>query len=114
MTLVGPHLRAGDPAPDFVLTTAALAPFRLTEAIDDGARNALFIVVPSLDTPVCSAETSTFHRRLSEVPSDVAAFVVSMDLPFAQARWSKANEAQQLTYLSDFRDPVCSAPLTDC
>ncbi len=104
MTLVGPALRAGDPAPDFTLTGGDLAPFTLKDAIDNCAREALLIVVPSLDTPTCSVETSTFHKRLVEVPPDAAAFVVSLDLPFAQKRWADANEATGLTYLSDYRD----------
>ena len=104
MTLVGPALEVGAPAPDFSLSTADLAPFTLQDAIDHGKREALLIVVPSLDTPTCSVETSTFHKRLVEVPPDAAAFVVSLDLPFAQKRWADANEATGLTYLSDYRD----------
>lgn len=104
MTLVGPALRVGEPAPDFLLTTGTLQPFTLAEAIDNGARNALLIVVPSLDTPTCSIETSTFHKRLGEVPANTAVFVVSMDLPFAQKRWAEANTATGLTYVSDFRE----------
>jgi thiol peroxidase len=104
MTLVGPDLRPGEPAPDFRLTDADLGAFTLEEAIDAGARNALFIVVPSLDTPTCSLETATFHRRIGEIPAGAAAFVVSLDLPFAQRRWAAANDAADLTYLSDYRD----------
>ncbi|MGA2394846.1 MAG: thiol peroxidase [Candidatus Lustribacter sp.] len=103
MTLVGTPVRAGDPAPDFQLTSGALAPFTLKEAIDAGARNALFIAVPSLDTPTCSIETNTFNKRLGEVPAGTAVFVVSADLPFAQNRWAAANGAEALTYLSDYR-----------
>lgn len=103
-TLIGPALHVGDPAPEFTLATADLQPYTLREAIDDGKRNALLIVVPSLDTPVCSVETSTFHKRLSEVPAGTAAFVVSRDLPFAQKRWAGENNATGLTYLSDFRE----------
>jgi thioredoxin-dependent peroxiredoxin len=103
-TLVGPALKAGDPAPEFTLATADLQPYTLEEATDGGKRNALLIVVPSLDTPLCSAETSTFHRRLAEIPAGTAAFVVSRDLPFAQKRWATENGATGLTYLSDFRE----------
>ena len=103
-TLIGPELHAGEPAPDFGLTTADLQRFTLNEAIDDGSRNALLIVVPSIDTPTCSIETSTFHKRLAEVPAGTAAFVVSLDLPFAQKRWAAENAATGLTYLSDFRE----------
>jgi thioredoxin-dependent peroxiredoxin len=104
MTLVGPELRTGEPAPEFSLTTTTLVGLTLEEAIDNGARAALLIVVPSLDTSVCALETQTFHQRLSELPDNVAAFVVSMDLPFAQQRWATANDATGLTYLSDYRD----------
>jgi thiol peroxidase len=104
MTLVGPELRAGEPAPDFRLTDADLGAFTLEEAIDAGSRNALFIVVPSLDTPTCSTEATTFHRRIGEIPAGAAAFVVSLDLPFAQRRWAGANGAGDLTFLSDYRD----------
>jgi len=104
MTLHGPELRVGDAAPDFTLTAAGLAPFTLADATAGGTRSALLITVPSLDTPTCSVETSTFHTRLAEVPADVAAFVISADLPFAQARWAEANAAGGLTYLSDYRD----------
>jgi thiol peroxidase len=104
MTLVGPTLHPGDAAPPFTLSSADLAPFTLNDATANGSREALFIVVPSLDTPTCSVETSTFHKRLVEVPPDAAAFVISLDLPFAQKRWAEANDAMGLTYLSDYRD----------
>jgi thiol peroxidase len=102
MTLVGPALRSGEAAPDFTLSAADLAPFTLHDAIAGGTRAALLIVVPSLDTPTCSVETSTFHTRLAELPPDAAAFVISLDLPFAQKRWAQANAAEGLTYLSDY------------
>jgi thiol peroxidase len=104
MTLLGAAVRAGDPAPDFCLTAGDLAAFTLEEALDGGTRNALFIVVPSLDTPTCSAEATTFQRRLLEVPGTSVPFVVSLDLPFAQQRWAAANDAAGLSFLSDYRD----------
>lgn len=104
MTLVGPPVRAGEPAPEFRLTTGAMATFTLEEAIDRGMRNALFIALPSLDTPTCDLETNTFNRRLAEVPANAVVFVVSMDLPFAQNRWAAANNAEGITFLSDYRE----------
>ncbi len=104
MTLVGRRLRVGDPAPDFRLTTAAMQPMTLEEAIDAGNRNALFIALPSLDTPTCNIETNTFKSRIAEVPANAAVFVVSLDLPFAQNRWAAANNAEGLSFLSDYRD----------
>jgi thiol peroxidase len=104
MTLVGTQLRVGDPAPDFRLTTAAMQPLTLEEAIDGGSRNALFIALPSIDTPTCTIETNTFNSRLGEVPAGAAVFVVSLDLPFAQKRWAAANNAEGLSFLSDYRE----------
>jgi thioredoxin-dependent peroxiredoxin len=104
MTLLGPAPRVGDPAPEFRLTSGTLGQFTLEEALDGGNRNALFIALPSLDTPTCDIETNTFNRRLSEVPEGTGVFVISMDLPFAQKRWAGANGAEALSYLSDYRD----------
>ena len=103
MTLVGPEVRAGDPAPEFTLTTAGMAPMTLREALD-GGKGAMFIVVPSVDTPTCSKETLTFHERKNELPSDVKTYVVSMDLPFAQARWAATHKVEGIEFLSDYRD----------
>ncbi len=104
MTLVGRELRAGDRAPAFSVLTTEMKPYTLDDLTDGGKRSALLIVVPSLDTGVCSLEAQTFHKRIGELPSDVRAFVVSRDLPFAMQRWATENGAEKLAYLSDFKD----------
>jgi thioredoxin-dependent peroxiredoxin len=104
MTLLGAELRAGDPAPQFELTAGDLSPVNLDILLDEGRRAALLIVVPSLDTSVCSLESQKFNARLGELPGDVRAAVVSMDLPFAQARWCGAQGEIKLEMLSDYRD----------
>ncbi|MBD5654547.1 MAG: thiol peroxidase [Candidatus Eremiobacteraeota bacterium] len=104
LTLVGPELHVGDAAPDFSLVGSDMKPVTLESALANATRSALLIVVPSLDTPTCSVETQTFHKRLDDLPGTTAAFVVSLDLPFAQQRWAGANDASQLAYLSDYKD----------
>jgi len=104
MTLLGADLHAGDPAPSFTLATTALEPYTLETATDGGTRAALLIVVPSLDTGVCSKETDTFYKRLGELPPGVVACVVSLDLPFAQARWAAEHGAEGLIFLSAYRE----------
>jgi thioredoxin-dependent peroxiredoxin len=104
MTLLGPQLRAGDPAPQFELSAGDLQPVNLDILLDEGKRAALLIVVPSLDTSVCSLESQKFNARLGELPADVVAAVVSLDLPFAMTRWSGAQGEVELTMLSDYRD----------
>ncbi len=64
MTLLGPELRAGDPAPAFGLTAADLSPVNLEYLLDEGQRAALLIVVPSLDTPRLLAGVAEVQRTL--------------------------------------------------
>ena len=104
MTLLGPELRAGAPAPEFALTAGDLSNVNLDVLLDEGSRAALLIVVPSLDTSVCSLESQKFDARVNELPPGVRAAVVSMDLPFAQARWCGAQGDVKLEMLSDYRD----------
>jgi thioredoxin-dependent peroxiredoxin len=104
MTLLGPEPNAGDPAPDFTLTGADLSTVTPEILLDEGKRAALLVVVPSLDTNVCSLESQKFNSRLGELPQNVRAAVVSMDLPFAQARWCAAQSEIKLEMLSDYRD----------
>lgn len=105
MTLVGTAVAPGDRAPDFNLRTVDLKPFALTDALTDGKRAALFVVVPSIDTGVCSKETKTFNERVTSLPADrIGCFTVSMDLPFAQKRWCGAEGVERMTMLSDFYD----------
>jgi len=104
MTLVGPELKAGDSAPDFHLTAQDLSVKTLDDLVDRGSRAAMLIVVPSLDTSVCSIESHKFNTRMGELPANVKAYVVSMDLPFAQARWCGNEGDVKFDTLSDYRD----------
>jgi len=104
ITLLGPELHVGAPAPEFALTAGDLSNVTREILLDAGRRAALLIAVPSLDTSVCSLESQKFNRRLGEIPGDVQAAVVSMDLPFAQARWCAAEGDVKLQMLSDYRD----------
>src|SRR5579863_9109023 len=104
ITLLGPELHAGDPAPEFALTAGDLSNVTREILLDEGQRAALLIAVPSLDTSVCSLESQKFNQRLGEIPGDIQAAVVSMDLPFAQARWCAAQGDIKLQILIDYLD----------
>lgn len=103
-TLVGPELHSGDAAPDFALSAADLSVKHLDDVVGGGKNAALLIVVPSLDTNVCSIESHKFNDRIAELPEGVKAYVVSMDLPFAQTRWKGDGDEIQLGLLSDYRE----------
>ncbi len=101
LTLVGPELKRGDNAPDFQLLANDLSAVSLASF---QGKTKLISVVPSLDTPVCGAQTKRFNEEASKLPSDVAVLTVSMDLPFAQGRWCGASGVEKVKTLSDHRD----------
>jgi thiol peroxidase len=96
--LVGPKLKPGDPAPDFTCVGAGLA---LVKLADTTGKARLFNVVPSLDTPVCNKQTKRFAEDLKALGDKVAAYTVSLDLPFAQTRFCTEASIDNLTNLSD-------------
>ena len=92
LTVVGRPLRVGDSAPDFVLetldsSTGTVATARLA---DTTGHVRLLTLVNSLDTPVCDLETRRWDTLRAELPEGVRILTISMDLPFAQARWCGA------------------------
>ena len=100
MTLIGPELKPGDKAPDFSVVDNALKPVSLK---DTGNTVRIFSVVPSLDTPVCDAQTKRFNEEAASLPG-VEIFTLSMDLPFAQKRWCGAFGVDKVKMLSDHKD----------
>ena len=60
-------------------------------------------MVPSLDTPICDAQTKRFNEAAVNLPG-VDIFTVSMDLPFAQKRWCGAFAVDRVRMFSDHRD----------
>ncbi len=101
LTLVGPSLKVGDAAPDFQALKNDLSPFSLTEV---KGKIVVISVVPSLDTPVCDIQTRRFNQEAAIMGDNIAVLTISMDLPFAQARWCGAADAKNLTTLSDHRE----------
>ncbi|GBC95377.1 putative thiol peroxidase [bacterium HR16] len=101
MTLVGPELKPGDKAPDFTIIDQSLQPVSLKNY---AGKVILLSVVPSLDTGICSAQTKRFNEEAAKLPEDVAILTVSMDLPFAQARFCGAENIDRVKVLSDHRD----------
>src|ERR1051325_3614173 len=100
LTLVGPELKPGDKAPDFSMVDNGLKPVTLS---DTGNTVRIFSVVPSLDTPVCDAQTKRFNEEAANLPG-VEIYTVSMDLPFAQKRWCGAFGVDKVKMLSDHKD----------
>jgi len=99
LTLVGPELKAGDTAPNFEVVDNGLQAVDLAKT---GSTVRIFSVVPSLDTPVCDAQTKRFNEEAAKLPG-VDIYTISMDLPFAQKRWCGAFGVDKVKMLSDHR-----------
>ena len=99
LTLIGPELKVGDKAPDFDVVDNNLAAVNLQQT---GNSVRIFSVVPSLDTPVCDAQTKRFNDEIAKLPG-VEVLTVSMDLPFAQKRWCGAFGVDRVKMLSDHK-----------
>lgn len=101
VTLLGPEIKVGQPAPDVELVANDLSTIQLSSF---KGKVCVVIAVPSLDTPVCDTETRRFNQEATALGDDVAVLAVSVDLPFAQARWCGAAGAQNVQTLSDHRE----------
>lgn len=100
LTLIGEELKPGQPAPDFTVLTEGLQPYSL----DDGSGRARIVsVIASIDTPVCDAQTRRFNEEVAQL-GGVDILTVSVDLPFALARWRASAGVENVTMLSDHRD----------
>jgi thiol peroxidase len=95
--LAGNRIKAGDKAPDF----ECLKVLDVVKLADTPAKARLFSVVPSLDTGVCSAQTKKFNDALGAFKDKLAAYTVSLDLPFAQGRFCSAESITNMETLSD-------------
>src|SRR5689334_7142232 len=89
LTVIGAQLQPGMTEPAFALETCASETQAMREVRlgDSAGRVRLLNVVNSVDTPVCHIETRRWDGLRRDLPADVALYTISMDLPFAQARW---------------------------
>jgi len=101
LTLLGNEMKVGDAAPDCELLGNDLSPVRVSSYL---GKVCILSSVPSLDTPVCDMETRRFNQEAGGLGDDVAILTISMDLPFAQARWCGAAGVDKVLTLSDHRD----------
>lgn len=101
LTLVGPELKIGDRAPEFVVLDNNLSPVLFSSF---QGKICLIVSVPSLDTPVCDLETRRFNAEAGQLSSEIKILTISMDLPFAQKRWCGAAGADKVITLSDHKE----------
>lgn len=101
LTVIGPRLKVGEPAPDFELLANDLSTVTLA---DSAGKARLISVVPSLDTSICDVQTRRFNEEIGKIGDPAVGLTVSADLPFAQKRWCGAAGVDRVITLSDHRD----------
>ncbi|MBF0217619.1 MAG: thiol peroxidase [Candidatus Omnitrophica bacterium] len=101
ITLVGAELKVGGSAPDFKVLDAGLQ-----EVTGDTFKGKVKLIcsVPSLDTPICDLEIKRFNDEAAMLSKELVILFISMDLPFAQARFCEAFDIKKVKTFSDHRD----------
>lgn len=101
LTLLGSAVKVGDKAPVFAVVDKELKPVSLS---DFQGKVKLISVTPSLDTPVCDLQARTFNEQAAALPDSIVVLNISMDLPFAIARFCANAGIKKIKTLSDHRD----------
>ncbi|MDD2237143.1 MAG: thiol peroxidase [Kiritimatiellae bacterium] len=91
----------GSKASAFTLVKADLSEIPLA---DLAGRKVLLNIFPSLDTPVCATSIRRFNQEAASIPNTVI-LCISMDLPFAGARFCAAEGIEKVHTASAFRSP---------
>ncbi len=97
---IGKLPKVGKKAPGFKLVKNDLSVAKLK---DFKGKKVLLSITPSLDTGVCAASLRKFNKEAAGLENTVI-INVSMDLPFAQARFCGAEGIEDAITLSDFRN----------
>ena len=97
--LLGTPIAVGDTLPSVQLRDA-MTMKKVDLATMRGS--VLFLsIVPSLDTPVCDAQTHYLGEEGDKLPQQIKRITISRDTPFAQKRFAKEAKLTDLQYLSD-------------
>ena len=99
LPLAGTAVKVGEQLPEATLVGAGLKPVNIA---DGKGKVRIINVVPSLDTPVCDAQTHELAEKDPALAENIELVTVSMDLPFAQQRWARAAKVKGMTFLSDY------------
>ena len=91
----------GTAAPDFCGVKAGMSEVYLSSF---KGKRVILNVFPSLDTPTCAVSVRFFNEAAANLDNTVV-LCLSMDLPFAQARFCTVEGLKNVVAVSLFRDP---------
>jgi thiol peroxidase len=92
----------GSQAPDFVLTKTDLTDVSLK---DFAGKRIVLNIFPSIDTSVCAMSVRKFNAEAGNLKNTVV-LCVSLDLPFAHARFCGAEGLNNVISVSELRNRV--------
>lgn len=101
LTVIGSEVKVGDRAPEFTVIDKELKETKLS---DFAGKIKIVSVTPSLDTPVCDMQARRFNQEAQSLGDNVIVLNISMDLPFAIARFCNSAGVDKVITLSDHRD----------
>ncbi|MGB3511422.1 MAG: thiol peroxidase [Microcoleaceae cyanobacterium] len=102
ITLIGWKLKVGDIARNVRLVDRYLK--TVLPIAESRGKVRLLITVISVDTEIGSIVTKKFSDAIAQFGQQMAAYIISADLPFAQTRWCNLQQVNNMTMLSDYRD----------
>ncbi len=100
--LLGTPISIGDSLPSVSLVDAMT--MKEVDLSQERGKVLFLNMVPSLDTPVCDAQTHYLGEEGDKLPDLVERITVSRDTPFAQKRFAEEAKLTDLRYLSDYRE----------
>lgn len=100
LALAGPGIKVGETLRDVKLAKGDLS---LVNIADTKGKVRILNIVPSLDTAVCEQQTHHLSEKNGGLDKLVELITISVDTPFAQARFAKEAKIANVTFLSDYR-----------
>ncbi len=100
--LLGNPVSVGKPLPSVLLVDATV--MKDVDLSQEKGSVLFLSIVPSLDTPVCDAQTHYLGEQGATLPSSIRRITISRDTPFAQKRFAKEAKLTEIQYLSDYKE----------
>ena len=100
LTLIGQRLQVGEILPKVKLPDRFLKMVNLNSFV---GKVTILSIVPSIDTPTCEKQTHILSEENNGLDKTVNLITISRDLPFAQKRFAKKANIENIQFLSDYR-----------
>ena len=100
VSLAGNSVNVGDVAPEISLVGLDLSEVKVGGKKD---KMQVLLVVPSVNTPVCSDSIASVDPKILDYPK-AEAVGISMDLPFAMKAYGESKGLKNVRAASDFRN----------